>query len=299
MELRHLRYFVAVADNGSVSEAAREKVHTAQPSLSRQLKDLERELGVTLFERHARGMTLTTPGKLLLGHARQILKQIDDAVSAVRSSPMVVRVGVIPGLETGILPELMRLARRHAGAVAIEVTSSPSSSLVQDLTDSALDLAFTRPSEMDVDLHFEPVAAHQIAVFVRRECGLAEPPALSFADLVGHAYVSVNRRVAPFLRGAVDAWGRQRALALAPTHVAADIASAFSLVMATDGFALMPDYAESLMPTAITMRRLLDGPPPLLLTLAYRPLAPSPMQSLIDAIVREWPRTGRSPVAGS
>lgn len=290
MELRHLRYFVAVADKGSVSEAAREKVHTAQPSLSRQLKDLERELGVALFERHARGMSLTAPGKLLLGHARQILKQIDDAVSAVRSSPMAVRVGVIPGLETGILPELMRLARRHAGAVDIQVTSSPSSSLIQDLRDSALDLAFARPSEIDVDLHFEPVGAHRIAVFVRRDGRLAERPALAFADLIGWTYVSVNRRVAPFLRGAVDSWGQQRALALAPTHVAADIASAFSLIMATDGFALMPDYAEPLMPTAIAMRPLSDGPPPLLLTIAYRPLAFSPMQSLISAIVKDWPR---------
>jgi len=152
---------------------------------------------------------------------------------------------------------------------------------------------------MDVDLHFEPVGSHEIAAFIRRDSALAERSALAFADLVGRTYVSINRRVAPFLRGAIDSWGQQRALALAPAHVAADIASAFSLVMATDGFALMPDYAEPLSPTAIAMRRLLDGPPPLLLTIAYRPLAPSPMQSLIDAIVRDWPRAGLSAVAGS
>lgn len=290
MDLRHLRYFVAVADEGSVSEAARSRLNTAQPSLSRQLKDLERELGVELFERRVRGVTLTRSGRLFLSHVRQILKQVDDAVAAVRDAPLHLRVGIIPGLETMILPELTRRCRER-GEVEIEVTSTASTGLVQEIRDGNLDLAFARPSEMDVDLHFEPVAAHHIAVFLPGDHPLAAETELTFADLIGYTYVSVNRRVAPFLRGAIDAWGQQRGLALAPSHVAADIASAFSLIMATGGFSLMPDYASRLMPSALTMRPLADGPAPLMLAIAYRPLLASPVQSLVADLARDWPRT--------
>ncbi|MBS1166898.1 MAG: hypothetical protein H6R00_2923 [Proteobacteria bacterium] len=290
MELRHLRYFVAVADEGSVSAAARTRLHTAQPSLSRQLKDLERELGVELFDRRVRGVVLTRPGKLFLGHVRQVLKQLDDAVSIVRDAPMMVRVGIIPGLETFVLPEFQRLARDIAGQVDIEVTSAPSTALIQDLKDGNLDLAFARPSEADLDLHFEPIDYHRISVFLQASHPLAQRSTLTFSDLVGHTYVSVNRRVAPFLRGGIDAWGQQRGLALSPTHVAADIASAFSLVMATDGFSLMPDYAERLMPATLTMRPLVDGPAPLMLAIAYRPLVSSPVQSLVSTVASSWQR---------
>ena len=290
MELRHLRYFVAVADEGSVSGAARSRLNTAQPSLSRQLKDMEKELGVELFDRRARGVVLTRSGRLFLGHVRQVLKQLDDAVGIVRDAPMVIRVGIIPGLETFVLPQFRNLAREMAGEVDIEVTSAASTALLQDLKDGNLDLAFARPSTAELDLHFKPIEHHRISVFLKVEHPLASLPSLTFSDLVGHTYISVSRRIAPFLRGAIDAWGQQRGLALTPVHIAADIASAFSLVMATDGFSLMPDYAERLVPATLTMRPLVDGPAPLMLTIAYRPMISSPVQSLVTAVAEAWPR---------
>ena len=290
MELRHLRYFVAVADEGSVSAAARTRLHTAQPSLSRQLKDLERELGVELFDRRVRGVVLTRPGRLFLGHVRQVLKQLDDAVDVVRNAPMMIRVGIIPGLETFVLPEFRRLARDIAGEVDIEVTSAPSTALIQDLKDGNLDLAFARPSVTDLDLHFEPIDHHRISVFLQTGHPLARRDVLSFSDLVGHTYIAVNQRVAPFLRGEIDIWGQLRGLALSPTHVAGDIASTFSLIMATDGFSLMPDYAERLMPATLSMRPLADGPEALTLAIAYRPLLASPVQSLVSTVANAWPR---------
>ncbi|WP_237153538.1 LysR family transcriptional regulator [Oryzibacter oryziterrae] len=290
MDLRHFRYFSAVADEGSVSEAARNRLHTAQPSLSRQLKDLERELGVELFERRVRGVVLTRAGRVFLSHVRRILRQVDDAVSAVRDAPLTIRVGIIPGLETFVLPDFMRLARDHSGEVEIEVTSNASTALIQDLRDGELDLAFARPAETDLDLHFEPIGHSHVIAYLREDHPLAALEALTFNDLVGHTCISVNRKVAPFLRGGIDAWGQQRGLALSPTHVAADIASVFSLILATNGVALMPDYAALLLPASVIVRPLVDGPAPLLLTIAYRPLGPSPTQRLIAAVARDWPR---------
>jgi LysR family hca operon transcriptional activator len=75
MELRHLRYFVAVAEEGSVTVAAEKRLHTSQPSLSRQLRDLEQEIGTDLFVRGARGVELTPAGRAFLDHARLALGQ--------------------------------------------------------------------------------------------------------------------------------------------------------------------------------------------------------------------------------
>jgi LysR family hca operon transcriptional activator len=84
MELRHLRYFVAVAEEGSLTLAAERRLHTAQPSLSRQIRDLEYEVGVDLLIRSARGVELTAAGRAFLEHARLALVQAETAVEAAR-----------------------------------------------------------------------------------------------------------------------------------------------------------------------------------------------------------------------
>src|SRR2546426_3150678 len=86
MELRHLRYFIAVAEEGSFSNAAERRLHTAQPSLSRQIRDLELEIGVKLLERRARGIALTAAGRVFLDHARLALMQIEVACEAARAT---------------------------------------------------------------------------------------------------------------------------------------------------------------------------------------------------------------------
>src|SRR3954470_16960300 len=87
MELRHLRYFVAVAEMENVSRAATQKLHVAQPSLSRQIRDLEDEIGAQLLERTAKSVRLTDAGRAFLNEARAILKQADEAVRKVRAIP--------------------------------------------------------------------------------------------------------------------------------------------------------------------------------------------------------------------
>ena len=89
LELRHLRYFVAVAESRSLKLAAEEKLHTTQPSLSRQIRDLENEVGVALFLRNARGVEFTAAVRVFLDHARVMLSQAETAVQSVRqiSSP--------------------------------------------------------------------------------------------------------------------------------------------------------------------------------------------------------------------
>src|ERR1700736_6537388 len=82
MELRHLRYFIAVAEAGSLTVAAEQTLHTSQPSLSRQIRDLEDEVGAQLLTRGARGIELTPAGRVFLEHARVVLSQVEAAAQA-------------------------------------------------------------------------------------------------------------------------------------------------------------------------------------------------------------------------
>src|SRR5260221_10079493 len=111
MELRHLRYFVAVAEEGSLTVAAQKRLHTAQPSLSRQIHDLELELGVQLLIRGPRGIELTPSGRVFLDHARVALLQVEAAGEAARRAAQPARapfaIGFLTGYEMDWLPPVM------------------------------------------------------------------------------------------------------------------------------------------------------------------------------------------------
>src|ERR1017187_3864632 len=111
MELRHLRYFVAVAEEENVSRAAL-KLHVSQPGLSRQIRDLEDEIGFQLFERSAKSLRLTEAGKIFLNEARAVLLHAEDAVKKARAvsggTTGEINVGYAPSLTGQILPSALR-----------------------------------------------------------------------------------------------------------------------------------------------------------------------------------------------
>src|SRR6478752_5993992 len=102
MELRHLRYFVAVAEEGSVLNAAQGRLNTSQPSLSRQIRDLEADVGVKLLERQARGVTLTAAGAVFLDHARLALLQVDAAIEGARRAAQPSKPALSIGFMVGL-----------------------------------------------------------------------------------------------------------------------------------------------------------------------------------------------------
>src|SRR3954454_3200926 len=101
MELRHLRYFIAVAEEGSLTLAAEKRLHTAQPSLRRQIRDLEYEVGIQLMSRSVHGIELTAAGKAFLDHARLALAQVDAAVEAAHRAGQPARKTFAVGFQTG------------------------------------------------------------------------------------------------------------------------------------------------------------------------------------------------------
>jgi LysR family hca operon transcriptional activator len=161
MELRHLRYFIAVADAGSLTVAAEQKLHTSQPSLSRQIRDLEQEVGVQLMNRGAQGVELTSAGKAFLNHARMALLQAEAAKEAALRAAQPARptfaLGFMSGAEIGLLTEVNRVLRDAFPGIDIRLSSDYSPVLAKTLMRRKLDAAFMRPEEHVEDLAYRRV----------------------------------------------------------------------------------------------------------------------------------------------
>jgi DNA-binding transcriptional LysR family regulator len=175
MELRHLRYFVAIAEEQSFTRAA-ERLWVAQPGLSTQIRRLEEELGIKLFERHARGADLTDAGEAFLGRARAALAAVDDAraLGSDLASGLVgaIRLGIATGLGCDLVPALLDDFARARPDVELTVVESFGGTLVRDLRDGRLDAmvapsVFASPELQRTQLTSEPVvvlagAAHRL-----------------------------------------------------------------------------------------------------------------------------------------
>jgi LysR family hca operon transcriptional activator len=137
MELRHLRYFVAVAEARSLTVAAKRKLHTSQPSLSRQIRDLEVEIGAQLLTRRARGIELTPAGRAFLEHARSALSQVEAATEAARrvAHPAKPRfsMGFLTGHELRWMPEALRILHDELPNVDVMISSQYSPRLANAL----------------------------------------------------------------------------------------------------------------------------------------------------------------------
>src|SRR5689334_16985267 len=137
MELRHLRYFIAVAEEGSLTVAAKKRLHTAQPSLSRQIRDLEYEVGLQLMSRSVHGIELTAAGRAFLDHARLALMQVDAAVEAARRAAQPARetfaIGFQTGHEINWLPRAMYVLSDELKNIQVTVSSDYSPDLAEAL----------------------------------------------------------------------------------------------------------------------------------------------------------------------
>src|SRR4029077_11505505 len=158
MELRHLRYFVAVAEAGSLTVAAARKLHTSQPSLSRQIRDLEDEVGTQLLTRRARGIELTPAGRAFLDHARSVLSQVEAAGEAARRVAHPAKpcfaMGFLTGHEWTWMPEALRILRDELPNIDVMISSQYSPRLAEALLKGTVDAAFLRRERGVPDLAF-------------------------------------------------------------------------------------------------------------------------------------------------
>jgi LysR family hca operon transcriptional activator len=279
MELRHLRYFIAVAEEGSVTVAAEQRLHTAQPSLSRQLRDLESEVGAPLFTRGARGVELTSAGRAFLGQARIAVsaanQAVQDARRAARPARPVFSIGFLTGQEVDWLPHVTRILRAELPKIEFKVMSMFSPDVAEALQNREVDLGFMRV-EPRPDVTFVVIAKEPIVVVLPSDHSLAEemeidPEALKGETLVGFSDYAI------VLREVVEGYLLQKKVLLTPSHRVENPATVLSLVASLRGVAFMPAYIEALLPWSVVSRPLKGIPPTIDLAVGYRSDNTSPV----------------------
>src|SRR6202046_2528082 len=202
MELRHLRYFIAVAEAGSMKLAAESRLHTPQPSLSRQMRDLEHEVGAALFVRSVRGVKLPARGRAFLDHARLALTQAEAAVEAARRAAEPLKpafaLGFLTGTEIDWLPKAMRILYDQLPNMKLTIASQYSPDLAAELMRGRLDAAFMSPEKQE-SLAYRCVVAEPLFVMFPSDHRLAAQEAVDLPDIIGETFI-ITSNTAPVLR---------------------------------------------------------------------------------------------------
>lgn len=282
MELRHLRYFVAVAETGSLTVAAKQRLHTSQPSLSRQIRDLEDEVRAELFSRSARGVELTAAGKAFLDHARLALAQVDAATEAARRAAQPAKQAFALGFQTGEeitwLSRAMRLLRDELPNIDVTVSSGYSPDLADALARGRLDLAFLR-AEPGFDLDYRVISREKLIVLMSSDHRLTTRTTIRPVELVGEAFIMASNK-ARVLHDVIERYLQQSGVDITPAHGVDNLAMAMSLVASTGGLALMPEYANNLLPWSVVSRPLEGDVPTVDLVMGYSRSNTSPVLKL-------------------
>ena len=250
MELRHLRYFVAVADAGSLTVAAEQKLHTSQPSLSRQIRDLEQEVGVPLMNRSAHGVELTSAGKAFLEHARLTLVQAEAAkeaaLRAAQPAKPTFTLGFLSGAEIGLLPAVDRLLRDEFPGIDIRLSSDYSPVLAKALLRRKLDAAFMRPEEPMGDLRATRVRTDPLVFVFPSDHRLAAQTAVAPQEIANETFYFPSK-AAPAVRRVVMEYFSRVGIDLKPEHEVHNVVHAISMITSTRGAMLLPAYTLSLI----------------------------------------------------
>ena len=282
MELRHLRYFVAVAETGSLTEAARRRLYTSQPSLSRQIRDLEDQVGVELLSRSVRGVELTAAGTAFLGHARLALMHVDAAAETARRAAQQARktfaIGFQTGHEMNWLPQAMRVLHDELKDIEVTVSSDYSPDLAEALTRGRLDVAFMRV-EPGFDLAYRVVDREPLIVLMPCDHRLTVRDSVDPQEFARETFIGGSNKAA-VLRAVTEDYLRRSGLDVKLDHGVDNMAMAISLVASTRGLALMPAYAKNLLPPSVVSRPLQGEPPMIDLAVGYSESNASPVLKL-------------------
>jgi DNA-binding transcriptional LysR family regulator len=245
MELRHLRYFVAVAEELHFRRAA-DRLHVAQPAVSEQIRKLEQELGVRLFDRSQRGVSLTDPGVVMLEEARRVLRQADVAVCAARTArdraARRLRIGYLEDSLLAAVPRALRRLSQAAPDLDVQLEADEAHRLIEDLRRGRFDAVVTSLPAPVSGLRVTPLG-HQHAIAA---ISAGHPQAISATVVLEWSarerLIVLPRAANPPFHDAVLAMCA--AAGLSPTFVQANnLAHALLSVSAGVGIALLPESA--------------------------------------------------------
>ena len=269
MELRHLRYFVAVAEQENVTRAAT-KLHISQPALSRQIHDLEDEIGFLLLERSAKSIRLTAAGRVFLKEARTVLQRAEDAVKAARAvaggTRGEIHVGYAPSITVQILPPTLRIFQAEFPGMKVSLHDLSTEEMLTQLRAGKLDVALiVRRREKELrGLHFEELARYPMCVAAAPNHPLARLRSVKLVAIADEPLIGYDRGNYPEYHERLEKlygeFGRKPTIAEEHEGVASLIAA----VEAGRGIALVTDCLACMVGPRLKLIPLVPAGPPII-----------------------------------
>jgi DNA-binding transcriptional LysR family regulator len=272
MELRQLRYFVAVAETGSITTAAK-RIFLTQPALSRQIKSLEDEIGQCVLERSAHSIRLTPAGDALLREARELLQRADAMLERVRAARLTVRlrVGYAPSLASGLLSGAVEnFAQKHPAA-RVELLDLSTKEMLAGLEGDTLDVALSVGQKRDGHgLKWTPLVQVSWQLAVNRHHPLARRKQVTAAEVAREPLLAFCQRDYPEYWDAITGWLRehQQRPAIAGEYDGVD--SLLAAVESGLGVAIVTTSAARLIPKRVRLKALTAAPKPLCIAVGHR-----------------------------
>ena len=262
MELRHLRYFVAVAEERSFTRAA-QRLHIAQPPLSRQIQQLEELLGVSLFERNARPLKLTETGRFFYRHAAQLLAQTAELESMTRRVGKIERslsVGFVGSTLYGMLPKIIRRYRQQYPQVELTLHEMSTMDQIQALKEGRIDVGFGRIRLEDPSIRRVVLREERMIVALPAGHPLCDAKALlSLHDLLKETLIIFPKAPRPSYADQVLAAFHDRALKPSRILETRELQIALGLVAAGEGVSIVPKSVYGLKRDDIAYKDLDDA----------------------------------------
>ena len=274
MELRHLRYFVTLAEELHFGRAA-EKLHISQPPLSMQIRALEKELAVTLLNRTQRHVSLTQAGAALLGEARHILARVEQAVLTTkrvgRGEIGELAIGFISVADYNVLPLVLREFRRRFPQVNLTLRESTTDAQIRDLLAGRIDVGFVLPPLNESSLESLPILREPLIAALPEKHPLARKRGkLALETLKDAPFILFPRPYAPGLYDDVVSCCKAAGFSPRVEQEAIQMQTIVSLVSAELGVALIPASLVNLRRTGVTYKSLKGGSPLIEIHLVWR-----------------------------
>jgi LysR family hca operon transcriptional activator len=265
-------------------------LNTSQPSLSRQIRDLEEEVGVQLMHRSSHGIELTPAGKAFLDHARMALVQAEAAkeaaLRAVQPARPTFAIGFISGAEISLLPTVDRVLRDEFAGIDIRLSSEYSPVLAKALMRRRLDAAFMRPEESMEDLRYARVRTDPLVFVFPSDHRLASKTTVEPKEIANEIFF-VPSKSAPSVRRAVLEFFRRAGVDIKPEYEVHNVVHAISMITSMRGVMLLPAYTQRYLPESMTTRPVSGEVPTVDLILAYHKANKSPILRLLLSKIGE------------
>ncbi|QNX35308.1 LysR substrate-binding domain-containing protein [Acinetobacter seifertii] len=273
MELRHLRYFVAVAEELNFTKAAL-RMHTVQPSLSQQIKDLEDEVGVQLFIRSKRKVELTKAGEVFFKEALIILEHTEKAISLARQTAKVeqeqLNIGFVPAAEMKVFPYIMPNIRAHFPELTIDFHSLTDDEQLAALRKGEIDIAFTRYGADSDELVSIQVFQEPLTLIIPKNSPEAQQERISIKSFEQHDFVICNEESSPELYRIIHNFFKKTKLNVAVVQHSTNILLNVNLVGMEIGWSLVPQYVVPLLGDKIIVKKTIEPLPMIGLYVSYR-----------------------------